>query len=135
MSDTESPTSGYASPTIFILEDEPLIAMEVEEGLLVAGFEIAAVLASCVDGLKWLETNSPDAAVLDIELRDGNCAEIAALLHNRKIPFVVYSGSLPNMDHVDPVFTTGRWVCKPAATTTEIADAVAECVSLGRPSP
>jgi DNA-binding response OmpR family regulator len=130
--DTESPTFGNTSPTVFILEDEALIAYEIEENLRSAGFEIAAVMSSCVDGLKWLETNSPDAAVLDVELRDGNCAEIARLLHSRAIPFVVHSGSQPTMQDIDPIFREGRWVCKPSAVH-EVREALASLSLVHKP--
>jgi DNA-binding response OmpR family regulator len=127
------PTFGDTSLTVMILEDEALIALDIEENLRSAGFDVSAVMSSCVDGLKWLETNSPDAAVLDIELRDGDSAAIAKLLHSRAIPFVVHSGSQPMTLDIDPIFREGRWVGKPSAVH-EIREAVAGLSFAHKPS-
>lgn len=117
--------------SVVVLEDEALIALDVEEALRDAGFNVLAVISSCADAQEWLETNSPDVAVLDIELRDGNCAAIASLLHDRDIPFVVHTGSSSETARDEaPIFLKGRWVSKPNAPS-ELIDAVAACANIG----
>ena len=117
--------------SVVVLEDEALIALDVEEALRDAGFKVLAVISSCADAHKWLETNSPDVAVLDIELRDGNCAAIASLLHDRNIPFVVHTGSSSETARDEaPIFLKGRWVSKPNGPS-ELTDAVAACINAG----
>lgn len=116
--------------SVVVLEDEAFVALDVEEALLDAGFNVAAVMSSSAEAFKWLVANSPDVAVLDIELRDGNCAAIAGLLCDRNIPFVVHSGSSPNSGDLDPIFKKGRWVSKPG-DPSELTNAVAACASNG----
>ena len=117
-----------AVPSVVILEDEALIALDVEEALRDAGFNVLAVMSSCADALEWLEANSPDVAVLDIDLRDGNCVAIAGILFDRNIPFVVHSGSNSDSGYHDPIFLKGRWVSKPSLYA-DLTNAVAACVS------
>jgi DNA-binding response OmpR family regulator len=116
--------------SVVVLEDEALIALDVEQTLRDAGFNVLAVMSSCADALEWLEANSPNVAVLDIELRDGNCAAAVEQLCERDIPFVVHSGSSFSSDYHDPIFLKGRWVMKPS-DPSELTNAVAACASNG----
>lgn len=95
---------------IIVIEDEPLIAMDLEQTLQNAGFRVETFV-SCADAMTWLANYSPTAAVLDIRLRDGSCADVAKLLEDRGIPFLVSSGS--EKADVDPIFFRGEWMSKP----------------------
>ncbi|MER9205220.1 response regulator [Mesorhizobium sp. M0771] len=114
--------------SVVVLEDEALIALDVEQSLCDAGFNVLAVLSSCSEALEWLQSNSPDVAVLDIELNDGKCETVARVLHERNIPFVVHSGSEFDPSYCDPIFQKGAWVSKPAGEG-DVSNAVAACVS------
>ncbi|MER8673035.1 MULTISPECIES: response regulator [unclassified Mesorhizobium] len=57
--------------SVAILEDEAFIALELEDMLRDAGFDIAGVFSSCVDALEWFRGSSPDIVVMDIGLADG----------------------------------------------------------------
>ena len=113
--------SAAGAVKVLILEDQALIVMDLEDTLRAHGFEVAAILSSCALALKWLKTGIADVAVLDIELTDGICIEVAKTLTERKIPFVVHSGSLPSSPHIDPVFQQGGWVGKPYLESDLIA--------------
>jgi DNA-binding response OmpR family regulator len=102
-----------------ILEDLSIVALDLAATLEDAGFDVLAAFNSCAQGLAWLQAHSPDIVILDIELHDGSCEEIARLLVERGIPFVVFSGTLVNED-IDPVFMRGTWISKPSP-----ADAIA----------
>jgi DNA-binding NtrC family response regulator len=97
---------------ILILEDQPLIALDLEQLLSLAGFDNLALLSSCAEAELWLKTNRPDAAIIDIVLRDGECSAVAHLLVARSIPFIVHSGNSKTAS--DAVFMHGTWVAKPA---------------------
>ncbi|TCV72798.1 response regulator receiver domain-containing protein [Neorhizobium sp. R1-B] len=113
-------------PTILLLEDQPLVSWDVEEMLRDAGLGEAVMMASCRDAEAWLVDRSPDAAVLDIFLRDGECVEIAETLVRRNIPFVVHSAhSEPSDAHA--VFLHGQWISKPA-DPTELLHAIRLCL-------
>ena len=99
--------------SVLLLEDEPLIALDVEVTLRTFGYNIAATLSSCYAAAEWLASRSPDVAILDINLTDGACADVAQILADRDIPFIVHSGSLRS-DELHAVFLGGHWVAKPA---------------------
>jgi len=75
-------TQAVSAGVVLLLEDEALIAMDVEQTL--AAEKLAVVcFASAADGVHWLESNTPALAVLDIGLIDGDCDEAAATLTRR----------------------------------------------------
>lgn len=95
-----------------LLEDEPLISMDIEMTLGNAGFEVFNVM-SCVEALAWLDRSLPDVVIVDIELRDGPCHEVVERLVENNVPFVVHSGDHPSM-HENTVFARGTWLGKPS---------------------
>lgn len=95
-----------------LLEDEPLISMDLELMLEGAGFDVTTVM-SCREAEEWLDICRPDVVVVDIMLRDGPSDKVVEQLVEAKIPFIVHSGDHPSM-HVGTPFAHGRWVSKPA---------------------
>ncbi|AKI02520.1 Response regulator receiver domain protein [Hoeflea sp. IMCC20628] len=102
----------HQTGSILVLEDQPLIALDLEELLSGAGFDNLTLLSSCAEAESWLKSNRPDAAILDINLRDGECTEVAHILAARSIPFIIHSGNLKA--EADSVFLRGTWIAKPA---------------------
>lgn len=95
-----------------LLEDEPLIALDVETNLGEAGFDVTTV-ATCAEALEWLSVCRPDVVIVDIILRDGPCHAVVEKLVSDGIPFLVHSGDLPGM-HADTVLVKGTWIGKPS---------------------
>jgi len=106
---------------VLVLEDEAIIAMDVEGTLMDAGMVVAATLARCSDALEWLETNQADIALLDMHLLDGSCEPVARRLAEMAIPFVVFSGGDENDETLDPVFAQGSFLAKPAPADMIVA--------------
>ena len=104
-----------ATASIVLLEDEALIALDIADQLQNAGFAIAETFSSCAAALEWLSVHTPDLAILDIQLRDGDCEEVAKALHERKVPFVVHSGMSPCDHSHSSIFLKGKWITKPSA--------------------
>lgn len=77
---------------VLVLEDEAIIAIDVENILTDAGLSVAGTLGSCADALKWLDANDAEVALLDMHLLDGSCEPVARRLAEKGIPFVVFSG-------------------------------------------
>ncbi|MBZ9747688.1 response regulator [Mesorhizobium sp. CO1-1-7] len=98
-------------PVVLILEDEALIAFDIEAALNDGGFN-AVVLASCAEGETFLAAARPDAAVLDVSLKDGECSALAKTLVARGVPFIVHTGSDPVAK--DDVFSRGIAFGKPS---------------------
>ena len=83
--------------TILIVEDEPLIAMMLEDFLESLGHVVKASCDNVADALKAVALNGFDVAILDVNLKGENVWPVAAELRQRGVPFVLASGG-----HVDP---------------------------------
>lgn len=60
-----------SSLTVFIVEDESLVAMDLEERLTQMGYQVAGIADNGVDALNILATLKVDLVLMDIHLRDG----------------------------------------------------------------
>jgi DNA-binding response OmpR family regulator len=109
--------------TILVVENEPLIAMDVEAMLQAMGAHRIHYALTCKDALEWIDGNDPDIAVLDLHLRDGPCTVIAERLAARTIPFVVYSGDTPTSTDQGELIAQAVWITKPC-TQDELTDAL-----------
>jgi DNA-binding response OmpR family regulator len=99
-------------PLVLVLEDEVLIALNLQDEIQDAGYEVAGPFTTCSTALEWLQTATPNMAILDAALKDGPCREIALELRRREVPFLIYSGHqedrqlLSEFDHI-------TWIEKP----------------------
>ena len=55
---------------ILVVEDEPLIAMDIEQTLNNIDFAVTAVAHTYIDAIHQLKINTPEAVLLDINLND-----------------------------------------------------------------
>jgi DNA-binding response OmpR family regulator len=99
-------------PLILVLEDEALIALNVQDELQDAGYEVAGPFSTCSAALKWLQTTTPDMAILDTTLKDGPCQEVALELSRREVPFLIYSGYQEDQQLLSD-FQHVTWIEKP----------------------
>ena len=82
-----------APTNILIVEDEPLIAMMLEDVLDVLGKTLAGTADTVADALVLIEAGGIDAAILDVNLRGGEKSwPIAEALAARGVPFVFATG-------------------------------------------
>ena len=78
---------------ILIVEDEPLIAMMLEDFLDALGKDLAGQADNVADALMLVDGGNVDAAILDVNLRGGEKSwVIADALAARNIPFVFATG-------------------------------------------
>ncbi len=77
---------------VLIVEDEMLIALDLEQILADRGVERTETAASVEEALARLENFRPDAAILDVNLGKGTSAGIAEELLERGIPFAFATG-------------------------------------------
>jgi DNA-binding NtrC family response regulator len=84
---------------ILLLEDEPLILMDLEIAAEDAGC-IPLCASSVAQAMKLIGPDQPvDVAVLDVSLKDNEtCLPVARALQNRGIPFLLHSGDLDRKD-------------------------------------
>jgi len=76
---------------VLIVEDDPVVAMMVEDTLQSMGLETLVNL-SLLDAITELETSDIDAALVDMGLRGESAYPIVLALVARNTPFVVISG-------------------------------------------
>ena len=82
-----------APKNILIVEDEPLIAMMMEDFLEVLGKTHVGTADTVAAALALIEAGGVDAAILDVNLRGGEKSfPIADALAARDIPFVFATG-------------------------------------------
>jgi DNA-binding response OmpR family regulator len=83
---------------ILVVEDEPLLAMLLEESLAELGHEISGSAATVDQALEMIAAEQPDFGLLDFTLADdATSAPVAAQLRAARVPFVYLTGhrSLP----------------------------------------
>jgi two-component SAPR family response regulator len=77
---------------ILVVEDEMLIALQVEEVLVKLGCDIVGPVGKLESALQLASEGKIDAAVLDVSIRGGKVYSVAEQLLARGIPFVLASG-------------------------------------------
>jgi DNA-binding response OmpR family regulator len=86
-----------ACRSILIVEDEPLIAMMLEDFLESLGHSVSATCDTVGEALSEVDKGGFDLAILDVNLKGENVWPVATRLRERGVPFVIASGG-----HVDP---------------------------------
>ncbi|PRY92876.1 response regulator receiver domain-containing protein [Hasllibacter halocynthiae] len=79
--------------TILVVEDETLIAMDIEATLREGGYDDVHVATSAGRAGAYLDAATPSAALLDVNLgRDETSVELARLLDARGCPILFMTG-------------------------------------------
>ena len=99
-------------PLVLVLEDEALIALNLQDDLQDAGYEVAGPFTTCAAAPIWLQTETPDTAILDAALKDGPCREVALELSRRDVPFLIYSGHHEDCQLLSEFYHV-TWIEKP----------------------
>ena len=86
-----------AARSLLVVEDEPLIAMMLEDVLDTLGHRIHATADSVGEALARVEEGGFDAAILDVHLRGEACWPIADARAARGVPFLLATGG-----HLEP---------------------------------
>ena len=77
---------------ILIVEDEFLLAMELEMLLQQRGCLVLGPVSSVGQALTMLRGEQPDVALLDVNLKGERATPVAAALQARGVPFVLITG-------------------------------------------
>jgi PAS domain S-box-containing protein len=110
----KAPEPQEASPRrlrVLVVEDEAIVAFEIEQNLQDAGFEVVGPAARVAEALELLKEFGCDAAVLDINLGTETSEPIARLLSDKGTPFVTVSGY--SHDQRPSGFRGGAFLTKP----------------------
>jgi CheY-like chemotaxis protein len=96
--------------TVLIVEDEPLIAMDIEAVLQAQGLSVE-YCSSREEALQVIAARTPSAAILDFHLKDGEATDIAAELQSRDVPVIFCSGV--EKSDIPLEFRGAPWLFKP----------------------
>lgn len=93
------------SRSVLIVEDEPLIAMMLEDFLDSLGHTIVGTCETVADALAKVDAGGFEVAIVDVHLKNGeHIWPVADRLAERGIPFVLATGGHiepPPADHAD----------------------------------
>jgi len=110
---------------VLVVEDEPLIAMDVAQAIEEAGGQVVGPADNLADAKQLAGGANITAAMLDIQLHQAVSADVAAILAGRNIPFVFYSGY--NDSDVSRAWPNVALVIKPVGSTS-LVEALQEMI-------
>ena len=96
---------------ILIVEDAPMLALDLEELLVDAGFKIAGIAGKLEKALALIESGACDAAIVDANLAGVSASPLASALTARGLPFIVLSGY--SSEHLQGAFPGALFFQKP----------------------
>lgn len=99
---------------VLLVEDEPLLAFDLSQHLIAAGYEVVGPAGSVARALCLVGETGCDVAVLDVNLGRETAEPVAELLRRRGTPFVALSGY--SADQHPPAFAGAPSLTKPART-------------------
>ncbi|MCL6250863.1 response regulator [Altererythrobacter sp. KTW20L] len=83
---------------VLLVEDDPVLALDLEAALLDAGAREVVICPTMAAALAYLEQSRPDAIILDVHLADRDdgwaLAELAGMLATR-LPRIAFSTGSP----------------------------------------
>jgi two-component SAPR family response regulator len=87
---------GYS---VLLVEDDYFIASDMRDSLEDLGCHVMGPFASVEEPLGALETRTPDAAILDVNLSGDAVYPLASALRDRKVPMLFVTGYDPKSIH------------------------------------
>lgn len=126
-------THGAVKLRVFVVEDEPLIGMDIEDAVEGLGHEVVGPIAELDEALDLAMVETFGCAILDINILGGHSYPVADMLLKRGVPLLFLSGyreeTLPVRMHDEarlPKPFTGEQLEK------EIRDLCARAANSGR---
>jgi DNA-binding response OmpR family regulator len=110
---------------VLVVEDEPIIALDIRQQLANAGFEVLGPATSVANALPFVAEPGCDVAVLNVNLGNETSEPIARKLRASGKPFVVLSGC--SINDLPPSFNGAPFLAKPTPMA-ELVAAVRKCI-------
>lgn len=98
---------------VAIVEDEPLIALDIETAVEEAGCIVAGSVTTLTGALELLSEGQCDGVIFDANLGGVSAAPLSEWLKAQRIPFLVVSGY--TLDQIDFLDENAPLVGKPFA--------------------
>ena len=111
------PMAALAGCTILVVEDEPLVAIDIADSFRSVGAQV--IIARTLEhAIREATAADLTAAVIDHAMHDGvTTSDVCAALKEREIPFIAYSG----FTKLEGACADGELVHKPATPTMLLA--------------
>jgi len=110
---------------VLIVEDELMIAMDVEGALIEAGYDVAGIAASQVEALGLAQSTHPDCAVVDVSLRPGDGRIVARAFAQQGIAVLFATGQCQD---VKELADTGALGCLPKPYSADDVPAALQAI-------
>jgi CheY-like chemotaxis protein len=89
----------HADLKVLIVEDEPLVALLLEEMLQELGFSHTNAVTTLPEAVRYVSDQELSFAILDINLHGKETYPVADILRQRSIPFAFASGAHIAIDY------------------------------------
>ena len=103
-------------PSVLLVEDQPLISLDLCEILTQAGYQVIGPANTTAAVRFLLQRNAPCVAIVDVFVRDGTSAEVVRELRRRNVPYLVHSRH-PRDEAAASDCGTAPWLAKPACSS------------------
>lgn len=90
-------------PTVLVVEDEFIIALDLSETVRDMGFHVEGPYADKENAFVAIDRAMPDFAILDVNTADGDVYPLADALTEAGVPIIFHSG------HVTPKDVAARY--------------------------
>ena len=97
---------------LLIVEDELLIALELQSIVEQLGGTVVGPAGSVGGALQLLSDTTPNAALLDVTLREGRVTPVAQACRNQNVPFALVTG-YGRLELDEPLLQSAPRVRKP----------------------
>ena len=77
--------------SVLVAEDQAFIAMDLALAVEDAGGKVVGPAASCKEAMTFLSTGIVDAAIVDVNLVDGDSSDLVEVLVDLRVPFIVHT--------------------------------------------
>ena len=120
MKPARSRPAASGRPRILVVEDEAVVAIEIAQVLVKAGFEVVGPARTANQALQLVNEIGCDAAVLDVNLGSETSERVALRLMERGTPFITLSGYSKEQHPL--LFNGARSLAKPLQPKFLIAE-------------
>ncbi|WP_126173514.1 response regulator [Altericroceibacterium xinjiangense] len=87
-----NPNEKSRHPTVLVVEDEFIIALDLSETVKDIGFALEGPFADKENAFVAIDQEMPDCAILDVHTADGEVYPLADALSEAGVPIIFHSG-------------------------------------------
>ena len=124
-------TAAHDRPTVLVVEDEFIIALDLSETVRDLGYLVDGPYADKENAFIAIDRAMPDVAILDVNTADGEVYPLADALTDAGVPIIFHSGRVSPDDITQryPEAMACAKPCPPAELIEMLSDAAHESAS------